>query len=301
MEFTERAVTQYVKWFEQAGGKQGTPGAPRTASQYVAYLLAYADQYGWNLNVDDAEAFVLDQSTQNKRRFAYRALMAFAKWRADRLDTANPLERLPKLLGGAPRDPDPDEENTPIATVEDIEALLMTCGKSKLDLRDRAIILVLASSGMRASECADLKRADISLAERTIYLRGTKNGDNRVTVLSDEAVLALERYLIKRPDVPNGWLWHAAQRCKAQEHLEVSGLSHMITRRAKAAGLAGKVTTHSMRRGFAVRWLDAGGSETYLRVVCGWRRPEMVERYTRNLKAQKAVAQALRLLDSGAA
>lgn len=299
MEFTERNLDQYVQWFERAGGRKGRPGNVRTAAQYVRCVLDYAEASGWVLDVDDAEAFILAAGSPNQLRMRYRGLRAFAKWRAERLEADDPFARLSKRLGGAPEDPVPSDDRTTVATTADVEALLETCNRSRLGRRDAALIAVLSSSGIRAGECAELRRDDVSFAERTILLRDPKNHEPRRTILSDEAVLLLERYLLIRPEVPNGWLWHAAQRCRPQEHLEASGVSQMVTRRARQAGV--KVSAHSLRRGFAVRWLDAGGSETYLKVVCGWKHPEMVRRYTKAVQSVKAVEFGHRLFDGEAA
>jgi len=296
MDFTDRNLTQYQKWYERAGGRKGRPGNARMGSQYVARVREYGEAFGWVIDIEDAETFVLDGVSQCQVKMRFRALRAFSRWRAERLEVDDPLARLPKRLGGTPEDPKPSDERTTVASAADVEALLATCNTSLLGRRDAALISMLASSGMRAGECANLLREDVSLADRTVLLRETKNGDERRTVMSDEAVLLLERYLIVRPDVPNGWLWHAVQRCRPQEHLEASGVSQMVTRRAKLAGV--HVSAHSLRRGFAVRWLEAGGSETYLRVVCGWRHPEMVRRYTQAVQAVQAVEHAHRLFDA---
>ena len=59
--------------------------------------------------------------------------------------------------------------------------------------RDRAILVLLYGTGIRATECAGLKESDVSLAERTIRVIG-KGGDQRVVPLNNDVAQALEQY-----------------------------------------------------------------------------------------------------------
>ena len=67
-------------------------------------------------------------------------------------------------------------------------------------LRDRAIIELLYSSGLRVSELTNLNRDQVNLKTQEFSVRG-KGGKIRVVFISDRAKSALERYLDKRPDV----------------------------------------------------------------------------------------------------
>ncbi len=87
-------------------------------------------------------------------------------------------ERLPRAM-------DPDDLRKLLSVIHDV--------------RDRALILVLLRTGMRIGELLQTKVADVHLKERKIEIyEGEKNRLGRVVYLSDDAVLALRKWLKKR-------------------------------------------------------------------------------------------------------
>jgi integrase/recombinase XerD len=100
---------------------------------------------------------------------AWRALSAYCKWWAREYQVANPLERLEK-----PKEPDP--KRTTVAEADAVDRLLNSIGDDDpTGLRDRASILVLASSGMRRSEVVRMQRKDVDLVECTIFVVGVSS------------------------------------------------------------------------------------------------------------------------------
>ncbi len=90
-------------------------------------------------------------------------------------------ERLPRAM-------DPDDLHKLLSVIRDI--------------RDRALILVLLRTGLRIGELLQTKMADVHLKERKIEIyEGEKNRLGRVVYLSDDAVIALRKWLKKR----NSW------------------------------------------------------------------------------------------------
>ena len=74
-----------------------------------------------------------------------------------------------------------------------------------LDVKGRALVLVLASSGMRINEALTITLDDVDLKSKpsVITIRGenTKNGDNRITFLSSEATQAVNEWLKVRSEI----------------------------------------------------------------------------------------------------
>ena len=124
-------------------------------------------------------------------------------------------------------------------------------GDTLEDIRDRAILHTLFSTGLRISELLALKR-DIDLSTKEISVRG-KGDKVRVVFLSDEAVSAIESYKKKRNDMSESLF---AGRNNGT--LTVRTVERIVSKRACQAGIAKKVTPHILRHMFATTLLTNG-------------------------------------------
>jgi len=105
---------------------------------------------------------------------------------------------------GLPRVSEPDDR---APTVEELRRIL-AWGK----LRTKALILVLASSGMRLGEAIRLKVGDIDFNSRPVRVQlspkvASKTGEGRITYISDEAAEYLRQYLGERINYPEAWVF----------------------------------------------------------------------------------------------
>lgn len=154
----------------------------------------------------------------------------------------------------------------PALTPEEVEKLLQACtGKDWLNLRDRALILLLLDTGLRIHECHQLRVGDV--AGDTVVIKG-KGGKQRVVVLSAEVRLAVQRYLkayqtqhgVKlQADSP---LWWGASGA-----LTLHGIKLAVRKAGKRAGL--RLGAHQLRRTFATWSLRAGIDLEHLRLLMG--------------------------------
>jgi integrase/recombinase XerD len=136
-------------------------------------------------------------------------------------------------------------------------------------VRDRALIEVLWSCGLRRSEVANLMVGDVNLAEGFLIVRKSKTGLPRIAPLSPSARHSLRRLISGRRDGPIfGMTTNAIRLCL--QRLRVP-------------------SAHAWRRGWAVESLRRGVSETSVRAVAGWSSGAMVARYTRALSGELAV------------
>jgi integrase/recombinase XerC len=172
--------------------------------------------------------------------------------------TANPttLLRPPKRQRKLPHHLDSD----------DIAALLSAPqGDDERNVRDRAILEVLYSTGMRVGELVSLNDTHIDRFGQTITVHG-KGRRERVAVLGDPALEALERYMVMRDAT------HGRDTTKTRgTFLSLNGLrlhdrdvrrfikGHLVT-----ADLSNKTSPHTLRHSFATHLLNAGAD---LRVV----------------------------------
>ncbi|MEM9531187.1 MAG: tyrosine recombinase XerC [Pseudomonadota bacterium] len=152
----------------------------------------------------------------------------------------------------------PRSERRLPATLEpdEITRLLSFPGEDPLALRDRALLELFYSSGLRLAELAGVQWLDLDLAAALVRVTG-KGSKQRQLPVGQKACQALTR-------------WRAAQVdwCGPADHVFTSrrgaGLSHRaiqdrVARRAREAGLGRRVHPHMLRHSFASHLLESSG------------------------------------------
>lgn len=187
------------------------------------------------------------------------------------------------------------EEHPDVLPPDLIAALLkVTSGKDFADRRDHALIRVLLI-GVRRQEAATLRVEDLDLtsAIKTAAVVGLKGRPSRRVPLGDRDVLALKRWLSHRSrhrrnlSPEEGPLWIAD---KTGRQLEGNGVYLMLRRRAAQAGYPpGAIRPHLFRHTFAHEFLAAGGTESDLMALAGWRDRSMVLRYGASMAEARAL------------
>jgi len=162
----------------------------------------------------------------------------------------------------------------PALTPEQVQALLnATDGTHWIDLRNRALILLLLDTGMRIHEAHALKVKD-ALSER-VLIRG-KGGRYRTVYLSPETRHALECYLeaCPYPLKPESPLWFGERGA-----ISLAGLKLALARIGERARLPFRLGAHAFRRTFAVWALREGCDFERLRRLMGHANFSMLMRY----------------------
>jgi len=131
-------------------------------------------------------------------------------------------------------------------------------GTEPTDLRDRALLELMYACGLRASEAIGLEVADVDLEALVLTARG-KGSRERIVPVGTSAVSAVGRYLERgRP---------ALVGARAESHLFVNfrggsltrqGLYKIVRRYATSAGLADRMSPHTLRHTFATHLLAGG-------------------------------------------
>ena len=122
-------------------------------------------------------------------------------------------------------------------------------------LRDRAILEMLYSTGMRVSELTGLSREDLDDISETVLVRG-KGKKERLCPVGKTALEALRRYMAKRPKK----LKTPAALFVSQKltRLTVRQVDRLIHHYVQQAQLPMTITPHSLRHSFATHLLDRG-------------------------------------------
>jgi len=201
----------------------------------------------------------LSDSQQQKRTIvrklaALRSFFRFAEER--RLINQNPTETIetPKL-----------EKRIPVSLgMEQVKKLFSQPDTtSYLGLRDRVIMELLYSSGLRVSELVALSREDLDLDNQEVRLRG-KGKKERIVPITDGCALWIKTYLEhaeRHLDIDG----HSKEQDKQAVFLNRHGTrltSRSVDRNFDQyltnSGLAGKVTPHTIRHTIATHWLENG-------------------------------------------
>jgi integrase len=275
--------------------------AEHTRKQYLAELRRYFEHTGESLTLRSALAYTLHVKAirgPNAWNLSVRALKRYSKLLAHLDDTEDNLRTLK-----VPQTASTPEHGT-TATETDIKRLLGVCDGSWRGVRDRAIVLTL-TSGMRRSEVASMIWSNLDRAEGVYLLPTSKTGKPRVVALTKPTILAIAKYerRLSKREIEVGhsiggqsdhiW-WGAGGGKPGNQPMTPSGIGQMVLARSREAGVS--ISPHSFRRGLAVDWLDAGGSETGLMRQCGWTSTRMVARYSQQRADALSLAEFRRLV-----
>jgi site-specific recombinase XerD len=140
-------------------------------------------------------------------------------------------------------------------------------------LRDRAIIELLFSSGLRISELVNLDRDHINLSRREFMVRG-KGQKDRPVFISPEAADWIKSYLDKRQDNAKPLFIRYSGSKKTDlsgnfQRLTARSIQRMVSRYAKLAGITKHVSPHTLRHSFATDLLMNGADLRSVQAMLG--------------------------------
>ncbi len=143
-------------------------------------------------------------------------------------------------------------------------------GSDLLSLRDRAVLELLFSTGLRVSEAAKLDIEDINLKRSEFTVTG-KGSKRRIVFMSERAREALKRYLDKRRDT-SPFLFISHDRAKgARDDTPISprSVQRIVDKYARKAGITKKISPHTMRHTFATDLLRGGADIRAVQAMLG--------------------------------
>ena len=147
-------------------------------------------------------------------------------------------------------------------------------------LRDKAILELLFSTGLRVSELCSLTR-DINLNTDSFPIRG-KGDKVRIVFISDDAKSALKKYLAKRVDVDDAlFIRLNKEKSRAGDlALDKRSIERIVKQNAIKAGISKKVTPHVIRHSFATDLLSNGADLRSVQMLLGHANISTTQIYT---------------------
>ena len=154
-----------------------------------------------------------------------------------------------------------------LITADELNRLMKSpAGDSLNELRDRAILELLFSTGLRVSELCSLN-SDLDLTRDEFSVRG-KGDKVRVVFLSPGAKKAVAEYLKKRGDMGEA-LFVGYGVAQDAARLTPRSIERIVKQHAVKAGITRKVTPHTLRHSFATDLLDGGADLRAVQALLG--------------------------------
>lgn len=190
-------------------------------------------------------------------RVFYRAIVAMGH-----LDPrGNPLAGFPKIRAAARKLP----------TILDTEETARLIGAAPLNtvlgIRDRAIVGLLYGTGIRASECAELREGRVDLRSNTVTVRG-KGGHERTVPFNDEVSALLKEYIqVRGSQLPQAPFF----RSKRGKNVSRGTIYERIRTLGRRARISKPLSPHRLRHTFASHLVREGVNLVTIRDLLGHR------------------------------
>lgn len=260
---------QWVQVFISAKKVEGC--SLKTLSYYeatITKMLASVDKIASKITTDDLRKYLTEQQQAKKLSKSTvdnvrRVLSSFFAWLEDEdYIVKSPVRRIHKVKTSI------NVKET--YTDEELELMRDNC----TEIRDLAIIDVLASTGMRIGEMVLLNRDDINFCERECVVLG-KGDKERVVYFDARAKKHLQDYLDSRKD-ENEALFVSIR--KPSQRVSINGIEARLRKLGQALGIH-KLHPHKFRRTLATMAIDKGMPIEQLQRLLGHKRIDTTLQY----------------------
>ncbi|MFA6423001.1 MAG: site-specific tyrosine recombinase/integron integrase [Patescibacteria group bacterium] len=261
-------LNRFLTWCENENINAPKDITNDTISKYRLFLNRFENNKAEKLSI----------KTQNYHMIALRSLIKFLHIRdietipAEKISLSKQKDREISFL-------DPDE----------VERLMQACNLDKKNgFRDRAILEMLYSTGLRVSELVNLDREKINLERKEASILG-KGGKSRVVFFSDEAIKWTFRYLKTRADKFPPLFIHTAKNQNTDEkncRLTTRSIQRILHKYALKAGITKIVTPHVLRHTFATDLLFNGADLRSVQEMLGHSSVNTTQMYTHVTNSQ---------------
>ena len=239
--------------------------SPRTVSTYLyqnQQFLKFCNKKTEEVTLQDIKEY-LAYLLSDKKVMATSAALAKAalKFYYDEVLKKNIVDiKTPKLARKLPE----------ILTKEEVRKMLTCLAHTK----SRIIVKLLYSSGIRLSECLQLKANDLSIDYKIGWVRGGKGGKDRMFILSEDVCKELKIYLREQKE---GLLFPS----KSGKALTPRNIQKIVRAAAARAGISKNITPHKLRHSFATHLLEAGTDIRIIQELLGHSNLQTTQIYTK--------------------
>ena len=269
----KKLIEQFLRHLElERGSSQHTL---RAYKKDLEEFQEYTQKEAADIEMIDVRGFValqirngLSKTTAGRRLAAVRSFLKF-------LIREGYLKSNPAKLVTTPK----AEQHLPrFLSVDDVFALIEKPDTTGFDnARDRAILELLYSSGLRVSELAGLNLEDLDTREGLVKVRG-KGKKERIVPLGSKAVEAIKTYMVEKILLKKKN--KALFLNKSGTPLSDRGIRRIVVKYARLIGVSGKVGPHTMRHTFASHLLQAGADLRVIQELLGHSSLSTTQKYT---------------------
>lgn len=240
LEFYKYTTGVFLAWAEKQGVTSPEEVTARLVRQFIAELAGNGKK----------------DTTLNANARAIRTLVIF--WHNEGYLPELVKFEMPKLA----------KKRLPVLTANELKKVISAC-----NVRDKAIVLFMADSGLRRSETVNLNWGDVNMNNGLVRVKQGKGRKDRASVVGAtvrRALLKYRRTVSHEDDMP-------LFQSRTGQRFTGSGLRVVYLRLSKKTGI--HVTPHAMRRTMVALSLEAGMDVLHLQGLGGWSSLHMVYHY----------------------
>ncbi len=286
MHYTSELLLDYIESLEVEGGRSA-----KTAENYKLYLERFVE-FTEDIAVEKITTEVIrkyrlwlnrhkndngEELSTITQSYHLIALRGFLKYLSERDIKSLPADKvkLPKV----------SRKQVTFLHFDEVGHLLEQIDVSSEEgLRDRAILELLFSSGLRVSELVGLNRDHVNTKRREFMVRG-KGQKDRPVFVSNSAAKWVEEYLARRLDnLPPLFLSYSRNNLSSTSgdyrRLGARSIQRMIAKYARLAGITKRVSPHTMRHSFATDLLMNGADLRSVQSMLGHSNISTTQVYT---------------------
>jgi site-specific recombinase XerD len=243
--YSRQTIDSYLH-YNKAFCRTVQKGPLEVTSEDIMRYLAYLDK------TRDLSAASVNLAISALKFFYSRVLKRGFAW--DQYSRPRHDKRLPAVLSGA-------EIN-----------LMLNCEKNP---KHRLLLMLAYSSGLRVSEVVALKKSNIDLNRKLVFVQSGKGRKDRYTLLSERAAQFFKDYCALY--AIDEWLFPGLP---SDRHLSIRSAQNIFDKALENARIQKQLSIHSLRHTFATHLLENGTDIKYIQELLGHASVRTTERYT---------------------
>lgn len=214
----------------------------KTIKSYLFYnqkFIEYIEKSSENVTEEDIKEFLANKLSEPVSNGTINLIKASLKfYYGELLDKNITLIKTPRTVKKLPI----------VLSKKEIKKLLKT-----KNIKHRLLIELLYSTGLRLSECVNLRYKDLDINENIGWVRNGKGGKDRIFIISELFKKDLLYYMEKRGYAENGYIFTVNGK-----QMSPRGIQHAIKISVERAGIEKNVHVHTLRHSFATHLLENG-------------------------------------------